>query len=407
MAYIMRPVLCFIALTVSSVGLAAAEPYEVNWVRQYNLVDSERVTDVAADGLGGAYFVGTTGGTPIYHDAIIGHYDGAGTLLWLNQFSVAYGNTVPASVAADNDGNVYTLGTSDDSLLTVPRTFVRKFNSQGNLLWTTQTELDSANEFSRETPGRISVDALGNTFVTGSVDLVQGRTHFITMFNSAGELQWSNRELPGATSQVYHGSGGLRLIREHIVTSAGAPVAFGTLDSAGGVVFTYETQLAFTGVAASTFDEAGNLYVVGNLKTSSAFINTLSKFDSTGATLWTSATLPVARSQVHGIAISDGRILLFGGRNENGLLVTLDGRGELFSTKEYGTPEYDAFSNVVVDEAGNVFAGGFTHGDWARQIELDSTDGIVMKLSAPVPEPSSFIIVSFGIVALLGARCRS
>ena len=212
MVLIMRPVLYFVALTMFSARLTAAEPYEVDWVRQFTLVDAERVTDVTADGVGGAYFVGTTGGTPIYHDAIIGRYDGAGTLLWLNQFSVADGNTAPSSVAADGDGNVYTLGTSDDSLLTVPRAFVRKFDSLGNVLWTTQTELDSANEFSRETPGRISVDTLGNTFVTGSVDLAQGRAHFITMFNSAGERQWSNRELPRATTQVYHVSGGLRLI---------------------------------------------------------------------------------------------------------------------------------------------------------------------------------------------------
>ncbi len=160
-------------LTRGSVLLAApAAAGEIIWTRQFGSSSSDYAFGVAVDGSGNVYITGSTYGTLPGQtsagagDAFVRKYDSNGNELWTRQFGgssydEAYG------VAVDGSGNVYVAGLTTGTLpgqtsAGLTDAFVRKYDASGNELWTRQfggSSYDYAND--------VAVDGSGNVYVGG------------------------------------------------------------------------------------------------------------------------------------------------------------------------------------------------------------------------------------------------
>jgi hypothetical protein len=114
------------------------------WVREFGTPLYDDVTGSAADGSGGVYVVGTTGGALAGpsaggSDAFVMRYDKAGNLLWARQFGTPY-DDAGQRASSDGSGCVYITGTirDSDSDADGERAFVARYDGQGNQLWVHQ-----------------------------------------------------------------------------------------------------------------------------------------------------------------------------------------------------------------------------------------------------------------------------
>jgi hypothetical protein len=127
-------------------------------------------------------------------DAWIAKYDAEGTQLWTRQFGTPAGDGNYA-VATDEMGNVYTSGYTLGSLASPNAggldAFITKYDAEGNLLWTRQ--LGTAG---RDGGRGVSVDGLGNVYVSGSTEgslggPSAGRSDaFVAKYDAVGNLRW-------------------------------------------------------------------------------------------------------------------------------------------------------------------------------------------------------------------------
>jgi len=128
---------------------------KVAWTRQFGTADYDWAGGVAVDA-SGLYVVGTTGGalpgqtSSGEDDVFVRKYNASGDVIWTRQFGSA---SWDAGAAVSVDANfVYVAGGTDGSLpdqinAGMTDAFVRKYDANGNLIWTRQfggDEEDSA-----------------------------------------------------------------------------------------------------------------------------------------------------------------------------------------------------------------------------------------------------------------------
>ena len=152
------------------------------WTQQFGTKSEDHGTGVQVDGAGNLYVVGLTRGAfpghtslvGIDYDAYLRKYDGDVNELWTRQFGTlrepgAQGEDYASDVAVDGGGNVYVVGSFSGSLpdQTLTRrgndAYLRKYNSDGNELWTRQV----GSQVSAEANG-LMIDGAGSVYVVGS-----------------------------------------------------------------------------------------------------------------------------------------------------------------------------------------------------------------------------------------------
>ena len=145
----------------------------VVWVLQFGSEADERANAVAVDDRGDVYVVGVTGGSLLGQssvggqDAYLRKYDADGHEVWTRQFG-SQGNDIAHDVVVDSDGNLFLVGDTRGVIpgqrgSGSPDTFVRKYDIQGNELWTVQFGT------TRATSGfGIGVDDAGDAYVVGA-----------------------------------------------------------------------------------------------------------------------------------------------------------------------------------------------------------------------------------------------
>jgi hypothetical protein len=142
------------------------------WTRQFGTEHLDEAYAVAADATG-VYIAGETEGTlpgqssTGYSDAFVRKYDADGNELWTRQFGTEYTDFI-ASVAADATG-VYmaggTYGTFPGQRSTVySDVFVRKYDADGNELWTWQFGTEHFDEAHAVTTDATGVYVAGSTY---------------------------------------------------------------------------------------------------------------------------------------------------------------------------------------------------------------------------------------------------
>ena len=132
-------------------------------------------------------------------DAFICKFDSSGNLLWTQQFGTG-GNDLAQGVAVDASGDALVVGYTSgifpgQTYYGGQDAFVCKFNGSGDNLWTTQ--FGSNND---DTAQSLSVDTSGNAFVVGYTDGTfpgqtssGGQDSFVCKFDSSGNEVWTNQ----------------------------------------------------------------------------------------------------------------------------------------------------------------------------------------------------------------------
>jgi hypothetical protein len=163
----------------------------LQWTSQFGVANmSEVATGVSADGLGGAYVVGSKfsdgffNPSPVPSDVFLNKYGTAGNLLWTTQFGTMDEDERATGVSADGLGNVYvSLNTMGDNI-PMQLGSLRKYNELGSLLWTYQPEQGSI--------AGVSTDGLGNVYISGSGEQLSPDT-YVSKLNASGALLWTVR----------------------------------------------------------------------------------------------------------------------------------------------------------------------------------------------------------------------
>ena len=174
----------------------------VLWARQFGTSDYDRASDVAVDGSGNVLVVGHTwdaleGPNAGSADAFVRKYDPAGNVLWTRQFGTS-ALDYASGVAVDGSGNVVVSGTTDGSLEGFSAgnsdAFVRKYDADGNVLWTRQF---GTSEYDRARG--VAVDGSGNVLVAGYTGGSLEGTNagdadaFARKYDSDGDLVWTRQ----------------------------------------------------------------------------------------------------------------------------------------------------------------------------------------------------------------------
>ena len=176
------------------------------WTRQFGTREIDVAHGVVIDGLGNPYVVGETHGVLPGQirlgkaDAYLRKYDTDGNEIWTRQFGTQEVD-VAFAISVDGSGNVYVVGASEGTLPGRTEmggwdTFARKFDSNGNEVWTRQfgtRDLDVAEG--------LAVDGAGNLYVVGRTEgTIPGQTRmggrsdaFIRGYDVDGNEVWTHQ----------------------------------------------------------------------------------------------------------------------------------------------------------------------------------------------------------------------
>jgi len=274
-----------------------------------------------------------------------------------------------SGVVMDAAGNVYVVGTIQEGALPGQASlgdadaYLRKYDGHGNEIWTRQFGTQSEDHATG-----VTVDGAGNMYVVG---LTRGA-------------------FPGHTSLVgidydaylrkYDNDGNELWTRQ-----------FGTPRTSSAEGEDHASDVAVDG--------AGNVYVVGsgsgslpgetrNRRGNDASVR---KYDRDGNELWTRQFGTLVSAEANGVVIDGaGRVYLVGstsgplpGQTSMGegdaFLRKYDGDGNELWTRQFGSQDGDSATGVGVDDAGNIYVVGYTHGALPGQNHSGKSDAYVRK----------------------------
>jgi len=172
------------------------------WTTPFGVRNIESSSDAAIDATGNVYVASNTRG--IIQNPGDGKpngrlykFDRSGSLIWSEQFPGPSRLGV-SGVAVDPKGNVYIVGSTDGAL--GEDAFIRKYDSSRSVLWTRQ--------FRASTLRSVRVDALGNPHVSGTTadpldpSPSSAPGGFVRKYDPNGALQWTTQCSPDVTTDL-------------------------------------------------------------------------------------------------------------------------------------------------------------------------------------------------------------
>ncbi len=397
-----------------------------DWTPQFGTSGEDRATSVSVDGSGNVYVAGYTEGTLPGQtsaggvDAFVRKYDSAGNLVWTSQFGTS-AKDVANSVAVDGSGNVYvvgdTLGTFNGQTGTSPGisdAFVRKYDSAGNVLWTQQVGTTNGEA---EHGNGVTVDGSGNVYVVGdTTGALSGQANvgandaWVRKYDSDGSVLWTRQfgtgTGDGAASVSVDGSGNVYVAGTTWGNLAGQGNAGGNdafvrkYDSAGTALWTRLVGTANTDVGDTVLvDGSGNAYLVGLVSaalpgqtSAGAQDGFVRKYDSAGSVLWTQqfgtssgdfvqAASMDGSGNVYVAGMTGGTFAGQTSPGENDAFVRkYDGTGAAQWTRQFGSSGDDQATGVSIEGSGNVVVAGWTNGTLPGQTNAGDDDVFVTRL---------------------------
>jgi len=303
------------------------------WVTRYNGPGNYHDTPkaIGVDAFGNVYVTGYSYGDGTSSDYATIKYNSDGIEQWVARYNdPGNGNDIVYAMALDDFGNVYVTGESDDNDSRLNYTTI-KYNKDGCQLWTA-TYNGPANY--NDSPRAITLDALGNVYVTGySYGGAEAREDYATIkYNSSGRQLWVARYAgpSGPPHSAYD-------VANAIAVDASGYVYVTGYSDGGDTSYDYATikynsdgieqwKARYNGLGdkfdyanAIVVDKFGSVYVTGyseNLWTRQDYATV--KYDSDGSQLW--------------VATYNG------GANNN-----------------------DRACSIAVDPSGNVYVTGYSH----------------------------------------------
>jgi hypothetical protein len=344
------------------------------WTRQFGTEGDDSAEGVSVDMAGNVYVVGLTEGTfPGQRragrvDAFVCKFDGNGNEIWTRQFGTEY-DDIAFDVSVDMAGNVYVVGYIDgiavweQKVLLVESgdAFIRKFNGNGNEIWTRQfgTERsDGAND--------VSVDMAGNVYVVGWTGG--------TFPGQRGKGDWD------AFVRRYDGNGNEIWTRQFGTEGDDAALA---MDMAGNVYVVGRTEGTFPGQRGAGKEDA--------------FV---CKYDGNGNEIWTRQFGTEGTDYAWGVSVDMvGNVYVVGltggtfpgqrgAGKEDAFIRKFDGGGNEIWTRQFGTEYDDIAFDVSVDDVGNIYVVGWTYGTLPGQKGAGGADAFIIKFwPGPKHEP--------------------
>ena len=331
----------------------------VLWIRQFGTKQDDRVFSVAIDGLGGVYVTGVTAGRfPGQtkgggYDSFVRKYDADGNELWTRQFGTT-GDDIASEVAADATG-VIVIGNTGGTLASASRgrddVFLLAFDPNGNQRWTKQfgtTQTDIG--FGLALAGDGSFFAIG--FTRGALPGQRNRGKddgWVRRYGSDATIVWTRE--------------------------------FGTKQT--DLAFGMAMQDDVLYVSGTTFGSFGGQGGGGG----DPFVRALDATD--GATVWTrqggspaedwSTNLAVDANGPYVVGYTFGDVA---GPNEGRsdvIVWALDTQGADRWTTQFGTPKTD-YGNWSTIEGGSLVVAGYAGGAFEGQTNLGHGDAYLASL---------------------------
>ncbi len=383
-----------------SASTAAPPPYE-QWSRSISTPQTDFASRVSADALGNVYALGYTGGqlgqsSAGGYDAFLRKFNPNGTVLWTRQFGLSQ-HDAASSLHVSSAGDVVIAGSTDGPLggpsLGSTDGFIRKYNSSGALMWTTQfgspvvdaiadVDLNSANEI-----------FVGGYRLNFSPYEIRG---FISKFSAGGASIWS-RTLSD-TGEVFANGVAADIGGNMIVAGQASHGTRLTGSSESGRAFVAKYDGAGSPIWIRQFggdtmvardvevDAIGNSYVVGE-----RFVN---KFDPTGSLLWSRS---LNQNTVGSNVALDGSGLIYVGCYGMSAYRIYDDAGTFLGARAPNTDSaYPTF--VSPDGLGNIL----TYRTVSASNDFDTT----LYKHTGIPEPGSLTLALILISTAHSFRLR-
>ncbi|HEX9124470.1 MAG TPA: DUF1996 domain-containing protein [Actinomycetota bacterium] len=325
-----------------------------SWTREFGTRRYD-LTLGLADGPGGVYAVGTTNltlpGQKRYHrtDAFVRVYGAGGEERWTRQFGTS-GIDRALGVAVDHTG-VYVVGSTDGVFEGQHRgggadAFLRRYDLQGNELWTRQFGGSGDDEAAAVSVHRRAIYVAGSWGgLPGTAGV--GSDGFVRRYLPSGKLTWKGS---------IHTDGIDRIL---------AVAAEGSRVYVGGS----------TDAAVASTNAGG----------SDAFVKA---FSTNGGSLWARQMGTPGDEGITGVLVRSGSIFAAGsttgalggpiGGEEDGFLLRLDGGGQLRWLRQFGTAGADEVHGMDATSTGLLVAGATT-GAFLDQVLLGETDAFLTK----------------------------
>jgi hypothetical protein len=397
------------------------------WHRQFTSLFPATDIARAVDADGNVYVAGKIGGVPQGYpsDAFVSKYDDAGNLLWTRQFGGSNFCCSPAEdvvngIAVDASG-VYVAGSTDGLLpgqtssgASQLDAFVRKYDTDGNELWTRQFGTGFA-----ESAVAIAMDASGGVYVAGNTNgripnqtggfepSAGGVDVFVRKYDPAGNALWTRQfgsagadQVSGvaanASGEVYVTGDTSGALPGQI--SAGGQDAFvRKYNAIGTVIWTSQFGTAAadraTGIAADGSDVYASGFTAGafagqtSAGSDDAFIR---KYNTNGSEVWTRQFGSAGADQANGVAVGGSGIYLAGqtggvlpGQSSAGgqdaFVGKYDASGAALWTRQFGTAATDSATGIAVSASG-LYVAGTTDGTFPGQMSSALSDVFVAKI---------------------------
>ncbi len=378
------------------------------WSKQFGTNTDDDIYGLTIDSENNIILVGSTNG--YLDDGIVGlkdvfvrKYSSEGTLLLGRQFGTVR-HDEGYDVAVDTNDNIivvgYTYGTLGKESAELVDVFVRKFNKDGIILWTTQFGTNSS-----EVANTVAVDRSGNIYVAGYTwgslegDNKGAKDAHISKLDSDGNILWIRQ----FGTEFYDEAFNLAVDNSGNIYVAGytwgtlSEKSFGSQD-----IFVAKFNSSGTLIWISQFgtdkldeprglvlDNAGNIYISGYTngalfakKQGTNDIDViLVKLDKNGKIVFgvqvgSSPSSEGNFGQDSGLDIainSEGKIVVVGWTNgnlagnnqgyEDSFVRLFDQSEKIIWTKQFGTRESDIAQRVVFDREGNIVVVGTTYGN--------------------------------------------
>ena len=165
------------------------------WTRTYSGDNNEGGSGrgICSDNSGNIYITGNSPKFAQGNDYVTIKYNSGGTVLWNRRYNSPLGNSqdIPTAMAIDASSNIYITGYSDSVAVSMTDYLTVKYNSNGDLQWTSRY---NGTGFQEDYPLALAVDANGNVAVTGYSKNASANYDMVTLlYNSAGARLWEQR----------------------------------------------------------------------------------------------------------------------------------------------------------------------------------------------------------------------